>query len=742
MSKKSSSVCAIVVALTILLGGTDLHAEKPADKSPPAAEIVAMLKREPITLESWPSWRTRLLDWIGDKSQNAEPAYEAARAFVLTQADASGNLRHALSKDAFAWYMLGSGYIYSDKRDPGKAETALRRSIELDPKFARAHRNLAFALHLQEPSGAVGRNQKGPVLPTITGPKRREARKELDEAHRLDPALSTKPTEFQMALVDQDFARAEELARELVQEEPNDVHAAKALAMATVLNATRVGLRAPAVEGLMKKFPEDADLVSIHGVALAIDERYRDARNELRRARSMGGDPERLFPAEALHRIEDAGAPGLFEQVAWVMGGFLGFYTIVMLSMAGAGVVLAGRTRGTRALGLLGNSDEMISQGQIARTSGESLLARIYAFCLFLGLILFYVSIPFVLVGLLAVTGGMLYLIFMMGRIPVKLVVIIVVVGLGSVWAVLKSLFARAGSGSFGIQKNPEDFPRLHQALLDVAKRVDTEPIHEVYLAPGSSIGVHQEGRGPFGIFGIKRRVLTLGMSTLHFLTVSELKSILAHEYAHFSHNDTFYSRFIYRVQMSIESALRGMGETGGKLNYVNPFFWFLYLYYKSYELLSAGYSRSREFLADRMACTLYGSDVFASALRKVCTEGALFEKTIYGNISGLLSEGKAFVNMYEAFRNYRNEQLNDEDRSNLQKELMEEKESLFASHPTFKERVEAVEALPRASEADATPAVQLFDHPEELEKELTEFLTAFVEHIHHLQAQAAAQQG
>src|SRR5262249_8823848 len=150
--------------------------------------------------------------------------------------------------------------------------------------------------------------------------------------------------------------------------------------------------------------------------------------------------------------------------------------------------------------------------------------------------------------------------------------------------------------------KTEADCPRLHQVLKEVAQRVDTEPVDEIYLAPGAAIGVKQDGRGPFGIFGVKRRVLTLGLSTMHFLSVSELKAILAHEYAHFSHRDTVYGRFIYQVHLSIDQALTGMGEMGGWLNYVNPFFWFLFLYYKAYSLLSAGHSRSREFLADRMA--------------------------------------------------------------------------------------------------------------------------------------------
>jgi Zn-dependent protease with chaperone function len=326
----------------------------------------------------------------------------------------------------------------------------------------------------------------------------------------------------------------------------------------------------------------------------------------------------------------------------------------------------------------------------------------------------------------------------MMGRIPVKLIVIVVVAGLGGAWALFKSLFARPGTGSFGVPKTAAECPRLYEALAEVAREVDTEPVDAVYLAPGASIGVHQEGRGPFGIFGVKRRVLTLGLSTMHFLTVGELKSILAHEYAHFSHSDTFYNRFLYQVALSLGEAMNGMGRTGGWLTYVNPFFWFLFLYHKAYNLLSAGFSRSREFLADRMAAGLYGSDVFAAALKKACTEGALFEMTAYQNVARLLAENKAFTNVYEAFRAYRDEQIKADEREKMYDDLLAEKESLFASHPTFRERVEAVAPLPRAAKPDDTPAVQLFDNVEALEKELTEFLTSYVAYVQQLQAQAA----
>jgi hypothetical protein len=43
------------------------------------------------------------------------------------------------------------------------------------------------------------------------------------------------------------------------------------------------------------------------------------------------------------------------------------------------------------------------------------------------------------------------------------------------------------------------------------------------------------------------------------------------------------------------------------------------------------------------------------------------------------------------------------------------------------------------ATNPDNASALSLFDQPEELEKELTEFLTGYMYHVRQVQAQAAA---
>ena len=725
-----------LIGLVLFLGASAQaqQPEKPPQPIPSSAEVDDLLRREPLTLETWPTWRQRLLDWIDDKSNHTDKAYEAADTFVASKADAAGELSPPLNDDYFAWYLFGRHTLHAGSLEAVKAaapgaEKHLRRSIALTPTFSRAHRSLASVLLIQAPLA-------GP------SPLKEEAEREMQLARELEPNLKMKSVLAFVSMLHGDHSRAEQLYQEAVNEDPESVDNATALAASIVQNQQHVGPRAPQIAPLVARHRDNGMLACFHGLALAMDDDPRACLKEFERARSLGVDPEEVFKPELIRAIETAARPGILQILMWSGIAFVAFYACVMLAMVVAGFLLAQWTRGAEALRLIGDQPmDIIQGGQVERTREEPWLARFYAVSLIAGLILFYVSLPFVTVGLLACTLGALYLIILAGRIPVKLFVLILVVGLAMTWAVLKSMFARMGTGSFGLKKTEHDAPRLFAALREVAGRVDTSPVDEVYISPGSEIGVHQEGRGPWGIFGTKRRVLTLGLSPLRTLTVSELKSILAHEYAHFSHRDTFYSRFIHRVDLSINSALSGMGSAGGKLNYVNPFFWFLVLYYRAYSMLSAGFSRSREFLADRMSCSLYGSNVFSSALTKVVTDGKLFEMTMYGSVASLLAENQAFENMYQAFADYKQGTDSREQRDQIQKELEAERPSLFASHPSHAERLAAAAAFPAGRDLDNTPAIQLFEDPEALEKELTEFLTGAI-HFARQQEQAAAQEG
>jgi Zn-dependent protease with chaperone function len=496
----------------------------------------------------------------------------------------------------------------------------------------------------------------------------------------------------------------------------------------------------------LEQKPDDGVLTAYYARALFQNNKKEEAAAQLDRARQLGTDPAKLMDpnrvreidqprfqraqAEAKRRSAEA-AWGPVRSLGWWMLGFTLFYSIVIGLMCLVGWLLARRTRGAAAIEMLGAPPEGLARGQVARSKHESWLERWYKIALLVALVLFYLSLPFVFVGLLIVFLLTLVLGMFLRRDDQAADVhgALLRASSGGMGAVFKAMFARSGGGAFGKEKDRQDCPRLFAAIDEVARRIDTEPPDEVYLSPGNDFWVHQQGRGPFGVFGSRKRVLSLGLCVMDCLGMDEFKSILAHEFAHFSHADTYWSRFLFQVTLSLRTAMREMARTGGWVTYGNPFYWFFWLYSKAYSMLSSGFSRSREYLADRMACTLYGSDVFSKALRKVCTDGVYFEGTIYHNIARLLKQKKAFVNMYLAFRKHRDEGLTESERRKLHKKLLADEPSLFASHPTYQERMDAAQVLPPTVKTDETPSLKLFENPEETEKELTDYLTEVVAH-------------
>ncbi len=726
-----------IVCAAALLPALVAVAQTPEAPALPTEEGAAeLLAAEPFSLETWPAWRQRLLAWIGNDLSVTDSLFDASWEFVQSQADAEGRLTGELAGDSFAWYLLGSAQLAAGGEDlteigprARRAHASIRRSLELDDSYARAHRRLAETL-LFQPEAQPGT------------PLYAEGLQQLARARELDPELPTATVEARAAIAAQRWVEAVPLLQQTLVEEPTEEWAAAALANATLMNLPENLTAADAQEAAatiathVERFPENDPLRCMYAVSLAQAGQFGAAAAQLDVVRARGGDPVSILSADMVSQIDKLARPGFWKLAGSVAAVFVAVYAVVAAAMALTGLMLARFTRGDRAVSLLGDAASLIEHGRVARTQGESLMARLYGMSLMGGLLMFYVAIPFVVGGLVVATVGAIYGVLMLPQIPIKLLVIIAVVGFGMAWVVLKSLFARS-TGASGLPLAKGEHPRLRAVVEDVATAVNTAPVDKIFMAPGAEIGVHQDGRGPFGMFGVKDRVLTLGMASLQHLNVDQLRSILAHEYAHFSHGDTRYSRFIHQVTSSIQHSLAGMGATAGQLNYVNPFYWFLYLYYRAYSMMAAGFSRSREFLADRMAVSLYGRDVFESALTAVATKASVAHGRIFRGVISDLELNKYVPNAYEAHRLVPDGAAAAE-LNKVREEVLGEQGTLFASHPTMTERFQAIAEFPTADRADARPARELLDEPEAVEQELTKMVTAFFHDLRQLQMSAS----
>jgi len=312
-----------------------------------------------------------------------------------------------------------------------------------------------------------------------------------------------------------------------------------------------------------------------------------------------------------------------------------------------------------------------------------ALLATAYAF---------YRLILFVPNYLQHVRGG--------GAIKLLIAAFIGIIVFGA--AILRGILVKIGGDPFGIKLSRDEHPEVFALSDEVAAKVSASPIDDVFLTPEDDLGVWEEA-ALYKPPGLGKRKIVRGMAALNYLTLEQLRCILAHEYGHFSNRDTFFGRFIHRVRGSYGALLTEL--SGSKIQYLNPLYWIIRLYFFIYDLISSSFSRRQEFAADRFAVEAYGGPVFRHGLVAAHLEGIFFNQVGMRQAFELAKEGKAFDNVYRfvsAAREDLEKNRLSEKQAALEK-LLAHKTGARDSHPCLKDRLEA-QGEPASFDALAPP--------------------------------------
>ncbi len=362
-------------------------------------------------------------------------------------------------------------------------------------------------------------------------------------------------------------------------------------------------------------------------------------------------------------------------------------------------------------------------QGADGHAQGmDASLRRTYAVVLWLSCAYYYVSLPVLALLTLLIGGGLIYAMFAAGRIPVKLLVLVVVLTLVTLWSILKSIFVRGGDDDPGRPLDLGREPRLRALLRDVAHRVGTRSVNAVYLTPGTDIAVMERGGLRRQLAGGGERCLVLGVGVLGGLRLRPFKAILAHEYGHFSNRDTAGGGFALTVRRSLLTMAEGLAS-GGAAKWYNPVWLFLNAFYRAFLRISQGASRLQEVLADRWAALIYGSGAFEHGLRQVIERSVRFEARFDTAILGM-ALNRPVANLYAPVEA---EAPPDKDVERDVREALNRPASPYDSHPSPSQRVRWVRAL--AAKGTATAADDdddvwsVFSNREQIEREMTESL-------------------
>ncbi|MCE9666501.1 tetratricopeptide repeat protein [Myxococcus stipitatus] len=414
-------------------------------------------------------------------------------------------------------------------------------------------------------------------------------------------------------------------------------------------------------------------------------------------------------PSELTKAIEADAAKLIWQRRLWQ-------WPLGMALFLGLGLLLswlAGFALSSIQLGQLRADNLHLLRAE--QTGWERWVDRAYAAVLWFASLLFYVSIPMMLVLTVAIAGSLVLIIMMMPVIPVKLLVVIALVGFGGLFAILRGIFSGSEQAEEGRELRREEAPALFAALEEVSEVAKSRPVDRVIVDAGAGIGVREAGGRLKVLLGGGERILHLGLGALRGLTVTELKSILAHEYGHFSHGETRLTPIIGRIQTQVVRIIQSIAEMGG--GRANPVGWFLRAYFFVYLRITAGHGRRRELLADRVSALAYGGDIFDSALSKAVESSATYGRGMMVAMR-LRAAGRPTQDLFRT--------LDSVERHTppalqalIREELFSRPVDAYDSHPPPSERIARVKGLPGQRPIEDAPALTLFAEAEELTDEL-----------------------
>ncbi|MDD4990622.1 MAG: M48 family metalloprotease [Paludibacter sp.] len=259
----------------------------------------------------------------------------------------------------------------------------------------------------------------------------------------------------------------------------------------------------------------------------------------------------------------------------------------------------------------------------------------------------YYISLPIVLVLVIALTIGIIYLFIMVGTIPIKLTFILVIGAGVTIFSMIRSLLVKVDYTDPGRELTKEEAPGLYKLTEEVAQLMGTRSIDEIRITPLNDLAVYEKGTWRDKMNDKGKRILILGTSVLNDFKKGDFKAVLAHEYGHFTHRDTAGGEVALRVQNDMTKYFIALHNAGQNTIW-NIAFHFLRLYNFIFRRISHGATRLQEVLADRVAAETFGSVSFENGLTHVIKRQIEFSKYANDEIKEAVELKRPINNLYE----------------------------------------------------------------------------------------------
>lgn len=318
----------------------------------------------------------------------------------------------------------------------------------------------------------------------------------------------------------------------------------------------------------------------------------------------------------------------------------------------------------------------------------------------------------------------------------------------------LKFLFKRNQiDRSHLIEIFEQDEPYLFAMIREVVHEVGTQFPKKVYLSADVNASVFYDS-GFWSMFLPVKKNLQIGVGLLNSVSVAECKSVLAHEFGHFSQRSMKIGSYVYHVNHILHNLLydnegfQQLASSWSGIHSVVSFFIRLSVHIVEgiqqilqwvYKLVNLSYlrlSREMEFHADAVAAQVAGSEPAIRALLRIDLSSQAFQQVLYF-YHELHAESKSTHDVYpqhlflmqKTAETYRLPLVHQLPQPSLQDidALAETQlliEDCWSSHPNTRDRVESIQQhAVQKSEGDQRLATELFLNKKQRQEELTKHL-------------------
>lgn len=462
-----------------------------------------------------------------------------------------------------------------------------------------------------------------------------------------------------------------------------------------------------ALRTLKQKFPGQMVTHYYAAIGAAIDEDWLAAESEIKRAEALG------LPSEVARQFLDSGVST--RATVWR-------YAFYVLYLAGAWAL------GLLLLFVLGKIFSNLTMRSVERADPEELtgsrhetLRKYYRALINFAGFYYYFSLPVVICLVVLAAAAVVYAFLVLGRIPIKLLLVLGVGALITIYQMIRSLFVKREQEDPGRPLREEEAPGLWAVTRQVAEGVGTRPVDEIRVTPGTDLAVYERGSYRERSQDRAARILILGVGVLNGLQLNAFRAVLAHEYGHFSHRDTAGGDVALRVNTDMLNFAYAMARAGQAVWY-NLAYQFLRVYHFLFRRISHGATRLQEMLADRVAVYNYGARAFEEGLSHVVYRSIEFDHLATREINEALGARRAVANLYDLPEAKGGETGRDVETAfneSLHRETSEDD-----THPSPVERFRLASRVKTKGEPEAGGSVwELFADREGLTREMSELV-------------------